>query len=227
LRTFDLVFTNGAYELQQKIAATNSAKVISKLKQIRFPGDFMTGKRGSNSKNRVANSTNGSLESRNNREKKIMNCVANTSIILMSTMMGAFTEVMVSATGEMASGIAGALGGEEVGEKVEKDFKREKPEVDKKMKTMISDIRKDIYIQLGQKSKEMTPFLSDSVFDMGPKIIEKYEFKLPKLTEELDDTALSQYTKLLVNEDPNFTEMFKELTTWLNSLPKALEKTSV
>ena len=186
----------------------------------------MTGKKGANSKNRTTDNKIEGLQSKTNREKKIMNSVANTSIILMSTMMGAFTEVMVNATGAMASGIAGALGGEEAGEKVEKDFKQGKPEVDEKMKTMISDIRKDIYTQLEQKIKKMKPFLSDPAFDVGPKIIEKYEFKLPKLTEELDDIALAQYSKLLVGENPSFTEMFKELTEWLSSLPKNPEKTN-
>ena len=70
----------------------------------------------------------------------------------------------------------------------------------------------------------MKPLLSDSLFDTGPKIIEKYDFKLPKLTEELDDATLAQYTQLLTSGDPNFTEMFKELTTWLNSLPKSTDK---
>jgi hypothetical protein len=187
----------------------------------------MAGKKGLSSKNRTTESKNEGLKSKTNREKKIMNCVANTSIILMSTMMGAFTEVMVNATGAMVSGIAGALGGEEAGEKVDKDFKQGMPEVNEKMKKMISDVRKDVYAQFEQKSKEMKPFLSDTAFDIGPKIVEKYEFKLLKLTEELDDGALAQYTKLLVGEDPSFTEMFKELTNWLNTLPKIPEKKNI
>jgi hypothetical protein len=91
---------------------------------------------------------------------------------------------------------------------------------------MISDIRKDIYAQMGQKRKELEPLLSDSIFEVGPKIIEKYDFKLPKLTQELDDTALAQYSQLLVGEDPRFAKMFKELTEWISSLPKPPEKTS-
>jgi len=53
----------------------------------------------------------------------------------------------------------------------------------------------------------------------GPKIIEKYDFPLPKPTEQLDDTSLAQYIVLLVNEYPQFTTMFQELTQWMNSLP--------
>ena len=67
--------------------------------------------------------------------------------------------------------------------------------------------------------KKIKPLLSDQAFDVGPKIIEEYDFKLPKLTEELNDSALAQYTQLLVSEDPSFAKMFKELTSWMNTLP--------
>ena len=140
--------------------------------------------------------------------------------------MGAFTQVIVNATGAMASGLAGAMGGEEAGEKVTEEFNQKLPEVDAKMKILISDIRKDLYAQMGQKKKEIEPLLSDPVFEVGPKIIEKYDFKLPKLTRELDDNALAQYSQLLVSEDSRFAKMFRELTEWLNSLPKIPEQTN-
>jgi hypothetical protein len=62
--------------------------------------------------------------------------------------------------------------------------------------------------------------LSDPVFKVGPEIIEKYDFNLPKLTQELDDNALTRYSQLLVSEDVRFGNMFKELTEWINSIPK-------
>ena len=155
------------------------------------------------------------------REKKIMNSIANVSILMMSIMMGAFSELMVNMTGAVASGMAGAVGGEEVEEKVKEEVKQKLPEANEKMKTMVSDIRKDIYVQFEQKRKEIEPFLSDSVFDVGPKIIDKYDFNLPKLTEELDDISLAQYSKLIMTEDPKFGEMFKALTEWMNTLPQS------
>lgn len=155
------------------------------------------------------------------REDKILNTIINTSVILMSTMMGAFTQVMVNATGAMASGMAAAMGGKEAEDKVNEELTQKLPEVDEKMKAMITDIRKDIYAEMGQKRKRLKPLLSDALFEAGPKIVEKYDFNLPKLTEELDDNALAQYSKLLVTEDSNFQKMFKELTEWLSSLPKA------
>jgi uncharacterized membrane protein len=158
------------------------------------------------------------------RTQKIMNAMINTSIILMSTLMGGFAQVMVETTGAMASGMAEAVGGKEAGDKVNGEIKQKLPEVDEKMKEMISDIRKDVYVQLGQKRKEIEPFLSDPVFDTGPKTIDKYNFSLPRLTEELNNDTLAQYSQLLVGEDPKFAEMFKELTDWMGTLPKFPEK---
>lgn len=71
-----------------------------------------------------------------------------------------------------------------------------------------------------EKRQEFESLLSDPAFDVGPRIIEKYDFKLPKLTEEIDDNALSQYSQLLLSEDVGFAKMFKELAEWIGSLPK-------
>ena len=114
----------------------------------------------------------GALHGKKSREKKILNLIVNTSTILMGTLMGGFTEVMMNVTGSMASGIAGAVGGKEAEEKVDREFKQKLPEVDDKMKAMISDIRKDLYVQIEQKRKEIEPFLSDPIFDVGPKKID-------------------------------------------------------
>ena len=59
-----------------------------------------------------------------------MNVIVNTSIILMSTMMGAFTEIIVKTTGALASGIAGTLGGEETEKEAIEEVKQKLPEVD-------------------------------------------------------------------------------------------------
>jgi len=176
--------------------------------------------------NKFAPDKDETLQNKTNRERKIMNVIVNTSIILMSTLTDGLTQIMMDTMGAMASGMAGAIGGEEAGEKVNREFKHKQPEVDEKIRTMISDVRKDVYVQLGQKRKEIEPFLSDPAFDTGPKTIDEYNFKLPKLTEELDDSSLAQYVRLLVSEDPSFAEMFEKLTCWMNTLPKFPEKTS-
>jgi uncharacterized membrane protein len=162
----------------------------------------------------------GPLPNKSDRETKILNAMANTSVLLMSTMMGAFTNLMVDATSAMASGMAEAMGGKEVQDKVSQEIKQGIPEVNQKVKAMISDIRRDICAQMREKRQEFESLLSDPTFDVGPRIIEKYDFKLPKLTEEIDDNALSQYSQLLLSEDVGFAKMFKELAEWIGSLPK-------
>jgi uncharacterized membrane protein len=154
------------------------------------------------------------------RENKIMNSVINTSIILMSSLMGGFAEIVVGAAGAMASGMAEMVGGEEAKEEAEKEFKQKLPQVTDKMRSMISDVRKDLYEQMEQKRNEIKPLISDPIFDIGPETIEKYDFGIPKLTQELDDNTLAQYTYLLLSEDATFGELFNSLGNWMNSLPQ-------
>ncbi len=165
-----------------------------------------------------------SVQNRTDRAQRIMNAMVNTSIILMSELMGGFTQVMVGTFGAVASEMAGTMGGEGARESVAQEFEDKLPEVDGKMKGMISDMRRDIYAQLRLNKDEIEPALTDPAYDMGPGIIDGYDFKLPKLTEELDDASLVRYSQLLVEEDPSFVEMFNELIGWLNTLPKFPDK---
>jgi len=179
----------------------------------------MARKKESNAKKITAKVQVNSIKNKTSRNEETMNSIINTSIILMSTMMGAFSQVMVSAVGGMASGMAEAMGGKDAEEKITEEFKQKGPEVDEKMKELICDIRKDIYSQMEQKMPESEPLLSNPIFEKGPKIVEKYDFKLPKLTQQLDDNTLAQYSQLLACGDVCFGKLFKELTEWINSLP--------
>lgn len=154
------------------------------------------------------------------RARKIMNTMMNTSIILMITLLDGFAQTMLEATGVMAAGMAEAVGGEESGEEVANELEQRIPEAKEQMKAMISEVRKDIYEQMDRKKGEIEPMLADKAFDAGPEIVDIYEFGLPKLTEELDDDIIAQYAQLLVQEDRYFTEMFGELTKWINTLPQ-------
>ena len=155
------------------------------------------------------------------REDKIMNTIVNTSILLMSTFMGGFSELMVNVTSEMASGMTEAFAGEEAGKEARQKVKQKLPEVNDKMRAMISDMRKDIYLQMEKTNKEIAPFMTDPVFDVGPQNVDAYDFGIPKLSSRLDDDTLAQYSYLLVSEDAAFAELFGQLMDWLNSLPKA------
>jgi hypothetical protein len=185
----------------------------------------MTKPKPSNTKNETEQNDS-ALQSETDRESKIMNAIANTSVILMSTMMDAFTQVMVNTTGAIASGMAGALAGREAEEKVSDEVTQKLPEVNEKMKALISDMKKDIYSQMRQKRKDMERLLSDPVLEVGLKIIERYDFKLPKLTQQLDDNTLAKYSQLLASKDSRFAEMFKALVEWMNSLPKPPKRNS-
>jgi len=179
----------------------------------------MAKKKLSNTKNQTPEAKDTALRSKGDPQE-IINSMANTSVLLMSTIMGAFEQVMVNATNLIAGGMGEAIGGKEVGDQLNREIKQKLPEVDEKMKTMISDLKKDIYSQMRQKKQEIEPLLSDPLFEAGLKIIEKYDFKLPKLTKNLDDDTLAQYVQLLLSEDEQFAKMFKELVEWINSLPK-------
>jgi len=135
-------------------------------------------------------------------------------------LMGGFTELMVNVTGELAPGITEAFSDEEAGREAREKVKQELPEVNDKMRVMMSDIRKDIYLQMEQKKKDIAPLMADPLFELGPQKVEAYDFGIPKLSSQLDDDTLAQYSYLLVGEDANFTELFGQLIDWLNSLPK-------
>jgi hypothetical protein len=89
--------------------------------------------------------------SETNLEDKIIYAIANTSVILMSTMMDAFTQVIGSTMGAIASGMAGTLGGEEASDKVDQELKQGLPGIDEKTKAGLSELRKEIYSQITQK----------------------------------------------------------------------------
>ncbi len=137
----------------------------------------------------------------------------------MSVMMDAFTSVMVKATGAFAEGLVEAAGGREAKEEVKEKLEAGLPQVSEKMKSLISETRIEIYDQIEKQKAKMQPLLGDSAFDAGPNIIERYDFDLPRLTEQLDDTSLARYTMLLAGDDPQFSKMFQELTCWMSSLP--------
>ncbi len=153
------------------------------------------------------------------REEKIINSMANTNIILASTMMDSLTETIARLTRLTASGMAEAVGGNETEDKAKRSNKG-LAIADLKLTDLSSEIRKDIYAQFRRDGANRKGLLSDPVFDLGPRIIEEYDFKLPKLTDQLDGDILARYKVLLVKKDAKFVQMFDKLSSWLNSLPK-------
>lgn len=159
--------------------------------------------------------TKENLQSMTVRNKKIMNLIANTNIILLSTLED-LADLMMDSMGAVAAGIAEAIDGEAVTDVYE--VEQDPPEVNEKVKAVVSDVRQDVYRQMKQKKDSIEKYLPDPRFDDALKIVDAYEFKLPKLTEELDEATLTAYLQLLITENPKFNEMFKKLTTLMNEM---------
>ncbi|MDD1772307.1 MAG: DUF2299 family protein [Methanomassiliicoccales archaeon] len=154
------------------------------------------------------------------RDQRVLYAAFNTSILLMTSFMEGFTKVMTDTVGAMASGMAEAMGGEDAAEDVRNEVREGVADAEESRRTMICEERREVYAQIAQKRKKIEPLLGDPIFDIGPGIIQRHDFGMPKLTEPLDDEVMVAYAKLLVDEDPTFTEMFKELVEWVNSLPQ-------
>jgi hypothetical protein len=159
--------------------------------------------------------TEENLQSMTVRNKKIMNLIANTNIMLLSTLED-LADLMMDSMGAVAAGIAKAIDGEAVTDVYE--VEQDPPVVNEKVKAVVSDVRQDVYRQMKQKKDSIEKYLPDPRFDDALKIVDAYEFKLPKLTEELDEATLTAYFQLLITENPKFNEMFKKLTTLMNEM---------
>ena len=159
--------------------------------------------------------TEENLQSMIVRNKKIMNLIANTNIILLSTLED-LADLMMDSMGAVAAGIAKAIDGEAVTDVYE--VEQDPPVVNEKVKAVVSEVRQDVYRQMEDKKGSIEQFLPDPRFDDALKIVDAYEFKLPKLTEELDEATLTAYLQLLITENPKFNEMFKKLTTLMNEM---------
>jgi hypothetical protein len=108
------------------------------------------------------------------REEKIMNAVVNTSIIMMGTLMGGFSEMMVNMTGQLASGMAETFGGQKAGDKVRSEMSQKLPKITDKMKNIITDMHKDI-CQMDKRKRETFPLRPTFDGDLGwlsPMILE-------------------------------------------------------
>ena len=151
------------------------------------------------------------------RETKILNLLCNTSLILMSMITEAFSQVFTTLTKEMANAFTAGFSASQDTTKTLDDLEKNLPaDLRRELMTMKTDLQK----QLNEKRKELGPFLSDPRFDTGIAIAEQTSFPLPKLTEELDERSLFGYLTLLQTQNPQATAMFKELFEWMNTLPQ-------
>jgi len=155
------------------------------------------------------------------RETKILNLLCNTSLIFMTLITEAFSQVFTTFTKEMITTLTTSLGAPPDATRNLDDLEKNIPDtLRKELMTMKSDFQK----QLKEKRQDLGTLLSDPRFDTGIHIVERTQLPLPKLTQDLDERSLFGYLALLQTEDPQVTSMFKELFEWMNTLPQPEKK---
>jgi 16S rRNA G966 N2-methylase RsmD len=162
--------------------------------------------------------TQGTLD---DREEKIINIMCNTSILLMSLMTEAFSDLFAGMAEGMVQAVSSSLGVSEESTKQGSEKMRNltakiPQEVRAQMIAMKTDIRK----QFQEKKQAIQNVLIDPVFDKGITIAESSTAQLPKLTEDLDEISLLGYLVLLKREDPSCTKMFQALMDWMKTVPQ-------
>jgi hypothetical protein len=164
------------------------------------------------------------------RDEKLENLIRNHSMIFMGMFEEAFSTIAEKMTEVMAAGsaaMAEALGGVSEGFKgsggpdVAKNLKAAlPPEVRMQLGHVFSDIREEMDSQWPKNASVFKQYVSSPAFDKGIKIVEKYDFGRPKLTEKLSDEVLASYVFLVQSGNAEIGKMFKELSEWQSGLPK-------
>jgi hypothetical protein len=158
-------------------------------------------------------------ETAQDRETKILNIMANTSILLMSLMTDAFSGAFAGMAAGMAQAVTEGLGAEKEPANMKK-IEQVKTEIPKQMIAQIVQMKADMKGQLRAKKEEIEKTIADPRFDAGITIAEQYDFGVPNLTHDLDERSLLKYIALLKANDARCTKMFQELMEWMKSLPQ-------
>jgi hypothetical protein len=154
-------------------------------------------------------------------ETKIMNVICNTSILLMSAVTEAFSEMFTTLSKEMITAITTSLGNSEDATKdIHKKTTRLQKEFPQQIREQLLTMKTDITAQLQEKKEQLDLILADPRFDEGITIVERNKFDLPALTQDLDEHSLLGYIALLQENDSRFTTMFQELLEWMKTLPQ-------
>lgn len=162
------------------------------------------------------------------RDEKLENVIVNHSMIFMGMFEEAFSDIaeqMTAALSEGAGAIADVLargmGSEQGGSGVAKRLKEGvTPAVRAQIGNLFSGIREEVSSQRPKDPEAFKRYVSSPAFDKGIEIVERYDFRRPKLTEKLSDEVLASYVFLLQSRDEELVSMFKELTEWQATLPK-------
>jgi len=152
------------------------------------------------------------------RESKILNIMVNTSVLLMSLMTDAFSGAFAEMAAGMAEAVATGLGGTDKEQTEREKIKQVKTEIPKQMVTQVIQMKADMIQQLEAKKNELGKKIADPKFDAGIGIVERYDFGIPKMTQDLNEVALLKYIALLKANDAQCTKMFQELMEWMKAI---------
>jgi hypothetical protein len=155
------------------------------------------------------------------RETKILNLLCNTSLVLMTMITEAFSQVFTNLTKEMVTAFTTSFGAPQDTSRNIDDLQKNLPDT---LRKELMIMKKDLQKQLNEKRQDLGPLLSDPRFDTGITIAERITLPLPLLTQDLDERSLFSYLVLLQTNDPQITTMFKELFEWMNTLPQPEKK---
>jgi len=159
------------------------------------------------------------------RDEKLQNLIMNHSMIFMGMFEEAFssiaekmTEALSEGAGALADALAqGASGDTSAGKKLKNQVT---PAVRAEIGNLFSGIREEMSSQWPKNAAIFKRYIGSPAFDRGIEIVEKYDFRRPKLTEKLSDEVLASYIFLLQSGDKEVGRMFKELKEWQAALPK-------
>jgi uncharacterized protein (DUF305 family) len=161
----------------------------------------------------------------NDREEKILNVMINTSILLMSLMTEAFSDLFAGMTEGMVQAVGSGLGmSEESTKQGSEKMRNLTTKIPQEVRTQMMSMKTDIRKQFQEKKPEIQHLFADPVFDKGIAIAESSVMRLPRLTEDLDEVSLLGYLALLKAEDPQCTEMFQALMEWMKTVPQPPQK---
>ncbi len=162
------------------------------------------------------------------RDEKVENLLFNYSMILMATFEAAFAnlastmgDVLAKTGSAMADAMTSSFGGgSEAGSDSSTNLDDLGPRTSEKLKDSFAEFRTQARSDFSAKSSSIRKMLQDPMIDEGVKIVESFDFKLPRLTEQLSDDDLSKYMALLNNKDAKFEKMLQKLAVWQEKVPR-------
>jgi transcriptional regulator of met regulon len=155
------------------------------------------------------------------RETQLFNLLTNTSLLLMSMVTEAFSEMFTTLAQEFLHAFSTQL---LTNDNEIKNLDELTQNVPQSLKKELISMKQDLATQFKEKKQTLSLLLSDPRFDTGFVIVKDTPYHLPRLTEDLTETQLLSYLALLQANDSSVTTLFQKLLEWMNTLPQPEDK---